>query len=192
MIDTATPTSRSSVSGPPDGSPAKRVTFVNLATLAMLPAMPKETERDNLRVEQAVVRAQQAELRADQAELRAKEAAFELEKLRNSDLRRKEYEKFQLWSHGIQGGTWAVIVGATYFPLRAVEQMLTHFEKDAPELTHALQISISFSVVLLVFLGITGAQSRLRKRKIKGQRERLKELEQELKGYTQEQGGISS
>ncbi|MGW3784706.1 hypothetical protein ACWD5Z_08965 [Micromonospora chokoriensis] len=154
--------------------------------------MPRETDRDNLRIEQAAVRARQADLRADKAELRAKEITLELEKLRDRHLRRREYERFQLWSRVIQGVTWALIVAATYFPLRAVEQMLTHFEKDAPELTNALQISISFSFVLFVVLAITGAQSRLRKRKIKGQRIRLKDLEQELKSYTEEKEGATS
>src|SRR5439155_6003524 len=66
-----------------------------------------------------------------------------------------------------------------WVPLRAVEPIARDFAGKSTHFDGALTISIWFSLAVSVAWALTGTQSQLRKKKIKRQRDRLTELEQE-------------
>lgn len=132
-----------------------------------------ELERARLAVERADLRAQKAEHRADMAE-------SELAREREADLRLQKYSHFQLWLRVLDAARWAPMVVAFWVPLQALQPIARSFAGTDTRFDGSLRISIWFSIAVTVGWGVTATQSRLRKRKIKTQRERLTQLEKEL------------
>ncbi|MDG4833592.1 hypothetical protein O7627_30425 [Solwaraspora sp. WMMD1047] len=157
--------------------------------------MAKDIQPGTPRIEIAVLRAEQAELRADRAELRTAEAMLRIKDLeadltraRDDNLAKQRYTRYQLWSRGINGATYAAIVAVAYFPLTAAEGVITRLIASPTAIRTDTYISIAFALAVVVVLGVVGVQSRLRKRKIKSQRERLERLERELDDLRRNRG----
>ncbi|MBQ1025470.1 hypothetical protein [Micromonospora sp. C95] len=139
--------------------------------------MSREAER-TLRVEQAVLRAEQAELRADQLRLQVATLEGQIRQFRGKD--QLSHERFKLWRRGIDGGWWAAIIAASYFPLTAVEPLARLVAEQRTQPDAGMWVAIAFCLVVTSGWLVTANICRLRKTKIKVQRKRLSELEREL------------
>lgn len=156
------------------------LTDSDLVFTAMLPAMSRETERALLRQEQAELRTEQANVEASKLRLRVAELEAELKRAHEFHRDSRQLAIFGILRKITDGLGWAVVVAALYLPLSAVEPLARHFAGTNTQAEAGLRISIAFSAIVCLGWAVTGAQSRLRKRKIKAQRVRLNELEREL------------
>lgn len=119
------------------------------------------------------------EFELERARLRADRAELQLERLQQSRERTKVV--FQLLQQALQGLRVAMTIAALWLPLTALRPIVR-------DITAATNVHIggfgyiSLALSALVALGwiSSGIQSRLRKKKIKEQRERLDRLELQL------------
>jgi hypothetical protein len=127
-------------------------------------------ERLRIALEQAEQRAERAERRAASAEVAVQQG----------DDEKRRYGRFRIAEGLLDTFRWTAAVAVSWIPFHALEPIARDFAGKSTHFDSTLSISVAFSVVTSVGWAITANESRLRKKKLKRQRGRFKELEQEL------------
>ncbi|MFV2088309.1 hypothetical protein [Micromonospora sp. LOL_021] len=125
-------------------------------------------------------------LQIDRANLRTERTEQALKQLREDS---RKGHKFQIIQGIVDGTRWIAVIAVAWIPLQAVQPIAAAFAGETTAVNADIRVSIAvaYSVASTTILGVTANQSRLRKKKIKQQRERLDKLEKELESANSRQ-----